>query len=206
MAFRNGRGGYLAITTPTRDGVAVTGGDADDWAAATTYVAGQQVIAGSDPNQLQALCLTSHMSAVGGLTVTAGALAGTEASNWKQVPTGLVYQLSNWTLEDSEDTEAVTRVADDQDTTTSTDITATGTAEVFLDPDENVQQVLRTGNQASFTLYPIGIPTNTGAKYFTRTFDARITSVSEAFSTTPLVQTINYAVQGDITRAIATVA
>ena len=207
MAFSNGRGGYLTITTPTRDGVALTGTDPNAWAAGTTYVAGEMVLIGTGTDTRQLLCETSHVSGAGGLTNTGGTIGGTEEDNWRVVDRGLVYQLSNWTLDEAEETEAVTRTIDSADTTTSTTITATGTAEVFMDVDENIQNALQTGIQGAFKLYPHGKPTTTGQRYFSRSFDARITSVGEAFSTTPLVATINFSVPGGtITREIETVS
>ena len=105
MAFQNGRGGFLTITSPTREGVALTGVEPADWAATKAYVQGDMVLIGTDPNVKQVLCIEDHLSKAGGLTNTAGTLAGTEASNWQEVEKGLVYQLSNWTLTETEETE-----------------------------------------------------------------------------------------------------
>ena len=206
MAFQNGRGGFLTITSPTREGVALTGVEPADWAATKTYVQGDMVLIGTDPNVKQVLCIEDHLSKAGGLTNTAGTLAGTEASNWQEVEKGLVYQLSNWTLTETEDTETATRTFDSTDQNTSDRITASGTADVFMDVDENIQKALSTGVEAAFKLYPHGIPETSGQKYPVRTFNAKVSSVGESFATTPLLVATTFNVVGDISRTIATVA
>lgn len=205
MAIQRGRKGYITLESPSKDGVALTGTDAPEHADNNAYVRGDQVLVGTGADQVQALCRTGHTSAAtGGLTVSSGTLGGDDAANWELVPTGLIYYVGNWSLTETDTTEAVSIVADQDDYDDATTEDNTGSCDVFISPTENIQTALRKGVQGKFTFYPGSIPTTAGAKYFKWTFTGLITTISRAQSRTALSKTVEFSVVGGITETIET--
>ena len=185
----NGRGGMVAITSGNPTAVP----NPPAWAAAEDYVLDDLVTVGSGTSAREALCVNGHTSTSTGLSVTSGALSGADADNWKLVAVGTITALRNWSYSTTETTEQETYVVDDADRTVGTTLATTGTLEYADDDAEDVaQQAIRVGNEVALTLYPKGL--GTGRPEISGT--VRFTQVDSAFSTSVLVKTVNFAVQG----------
>ena len=191
----NGRGGYAAISAGNPTAVTAP----PDWAATEEYQLDQVVSAGAGAMKVEAQCIIAHTAAASGLTVTSGSLSGPDASNWRQVPTGALTALRNWSFDISESTEAITYVNEQSDRDVGTTITTTGQL-VVADDDEDgydvARRALETGNTFTMKLYPKGVATGRPV----RTGATRITGESGAFSTSLQERTFAFSVQGKYTR------
>ena len=197
---QSGRGGFVVMSSPTKNGVAVSGIEAAAHADDTDYLKGDTVIVEAGAEKKQAYCTQSHTSSTsGGLTITGGNLAGTDVDNWREVPVGTLVQLRNWTLTGSQATEDITVVLDDEDTTESRTDANTASLDVFMDPKDNAQKAFEPNVNAKFELYPMG---NTTTPYPKRTFTGTIADVNEGFSTTPLSISLSINIQGGVTREV----
>ena len=188
----SGRTGQIVVASPSLRGTALSDFVSPEWAAAAVYLPGDQVTVGTAPNDLQASCTLEHTATASGLSVSSGELDGDDKDNWVKVETGQLGEIQNWTLDRTSETEEGTRVLDTADHNVITNRTASGTLEIMLDPTNPLLAAIEPETTFQLSLYPLGIPTTSGAKYYRFRGNAQISNVGDAFSTGRSIATVTW--------------